>query len=188
MIQTLLPIFPKETIRINDFLAFQKEDGHVYYFNAIMPIFTHHENDIASFRMITSQLYINGNCKQVDIVNAFGVSANSVKRYVKKYRQGGIKAFFKKLYNRKPRVLTLKVMKKAQKMLNDGKSRAEVSGELNLKSDTLYRAIRSGRLIEHSKIDKGLALTKSVRSIEDSQADMGMGCSRVMERLHQLVY
>ena len=183
MIQTLLPIFPKETSRINDFLAFQKEDGHVYYFNAIMPIFTHHEDDIASFRMITSQLYINGNCKQVDIVNAFGVSANSVKRYVKKYRQGGIKAFFKKLYKRKPRVLTPKVMKKAQKMLNDGKSRAEVSGELNLKSDTLYRAIRSGRLIEPSKIDKELALTKSVRSIEDSQADMGMGCSRVMERV-----
>ncbi|MFQ5976426.1 MAG: putative transposase, partial [Candidatus Hydrothermarchaeales archaeon] len=183
MIQALLPIFPKETIRINDFLAFQKEDGHVYYFNASMPIFTHHEDDLTSFRMITSQLYINGNCKQVDIVNAFGVSANSVKRYVKKYRQGGIKGFFKKLYKRKPRVLTPQVIEQAQEMLNDGKSRAEVSEALNLKSDTLYRAIRSGRLIEPSKIDKELVLTKSVRSIEDSQAEMGMGCTRVMERV-----
>jgi len=88
MIQALLPIFPKESTRINDILAFQKEDEQVYYFNATMPIFSHHEDDLASFRMITSQLYINGNCKQVDIVKAFGVSANSVKRYVKKYREG----------------------------------------------------------------------------------------------------
>jgi transposase len=51
---------------------------------------------LASFRMITSQLYINGNCKQVDIVKAFGVSANSVKRYVKKYRKEGMEGFFKK--------------------------------------------------------------------------------------------
>ena len=32
MIQTLLPIFPRESTRINDLLAFKKEDGHVYYF------------------------------------------------------------------------------------------------------------------------------------------------------------
>ena len=36
MIQALLPIFPKETTRINDILAFQKKEGHVYYFNATM--------------------------------------------------------------------------------------------------------------------------------------------------------
>ena len=96
MIQTLLPIFPRESTRINDLLAFKKEDEHVYYFNATMPIFSHHEDDLASFRMVTSQLYINGNCKQVDIVKAFGVSANSVKRYVKKYRKEGMEGFFKK--------------------------------------------------------------------------------------------
>ena len=63
MIQAFLPIFPAETTLINNFLAFQKLDGHVYYFNASMPIFSHAEDDLDSFRMITSQLYINGNCK-----------------------------------------------------------------------------------------------------------------------------
>jgi transposase len=182
MIQALLPIFPAETTRINDCLAFQKKHGHVYYFYATMPIFSHAEHDLDSFRMITSQLYINGNCKQADIVKAFGVSANSVKRYVKKYRKGGIAAFFKNSSKRRPRVLTREVIEQAQKVLNDGKDRSEVSKELNIKPDTLYRAIRSGRLVEPVKIDNE-GLTKSERSAADSQAEMGMGCTCIMERV-----
>ena len=149
MIQALLPIFPKQSTRINDILAFQKEDGHVYYFNATMPIFSHHEDDLACFRMITSQLYINGNCKQIDIVKAFGVTPNSVKRYVKKYREEGMEGFFsKKPAKRKPRVLTPDVMDRAQEMLNHGKSRSEICEALKLKPDTLYRSIYGGRLVE----------------------------------------
>lgn len=183
MIQALLPIFSEETTRINDYLAFQKKDGHIYYFNASMPLFSHHEDDLASFRMITSQLYINGNCKQADIVKAFGVTAISVKRQVKKYREGGIKAFFKKLVKRKPRVLKPEVIDTAQRMLDDGSSRDEVCNALNLKSDTVYRAIRSGRLVESVKTNNQLVITKSERSLQDSQAEMGMGCTRVIERV-----
>ena len=110
MIQALLPIFSKETTRINDILAYQKKDNHVYYFNATMPIFSHAEDDTASFRMITSQLYINGNCKQVEIVKAFRVSSISVKRSVKKFREEGLAGFFKKTVRKsKPRVLTPEV-------------------------------------------------------------------------------
>jgi transposase len=39
-------------------------------------------------------LVVNGNCKQSEIVKAFNVSAISVKRWVKKYREQGTKAFF----------------------------------------------------------------------------------------------
>ena len=134
MIQALLPIFPKETTRINDILAFQKKDNQVYYFNATMPIFSHAEDDIASFYMIASQLYINGNCKQVEIVKAFGVTSISVKRGVKKYREEGLAGFFTKLVRQnKPRVLTPEVIENAQKLFNDGKSRTEITEELSIK-------------------------------------------------------
>jgi transposase len=183
MIQALLPIFPKQSTRINDILAFQKEDEQVYYFNATMPIFSHHEEDLASFRMITSQLYINGNCKQVDIVKAFGVSANSVKRYVKKYRKEGMAGFFqKRVVKRTARVLTPEVMDRAQEMFNEGKSRPEICEALNLKPDTLYRCIYSGRLVEPVKNSERV-VSKSERSALDSQADMGTGCTHVMERV-----
>lgn len=114
-----------------------------------MPIFSHAEDDFASFRMVTSQLYINGNCKQSEIVKAFGVSPISVKRYVKKYREEGPKSFFVKLQpKRKPRVLTDDVKSKAQKLLDAGNSRKEVAEKLHLKINTLAKAIKAGKLIE----------------------------------------
>jgi len=45
-----------------------------------MPIFSHSENDKASFKMITAQFCANGSAKQVEIMRAFGVTAISIKR------------------------------------------------------------------------------------------------------------
>lgn len=86
-LQLLLPLFPSEATLINNLVAVEKRDKTVYYFNGSMPIFHHYENDLDSFRFITSQLIANGNCKQKEIVNCFGVSAISVKRWVKRYKQ-----------------------------------------------------------------------------------------------------
>ncbi|MCP4050492.1 MAG: hypothetical protein GY730_07290 [bacterium] len=184
MIQMLLPIFQSETTRINDYLAFFKKNSRIYYFNGSMPIFSHAESDLASFRMFTSQLYVNGNCKQIDIVKAFGVSSISVKRSVKKYQESGAAAFFKKdKIPRKPRVLTKEVLSQAQKMLNNGQSRSTISKALGIKSDTLYRATKSGQLVDAQEINKQNGSTKSDRSIEDSKAEIGMGCTRVIERI-----
>ena len=94
MLQTRLPFFPESIELINNYIGFQKENGTVYYFNATMPVFQHPESDYASFRLFTSQLVVNGNVKQVEIVRAFNVSAISVKRWVKKYREEGAGSFF----------------------------------------------------------------------------------------------
>jgi hypothetical protein len=45
-----------------------------------MPVFQHPENDYSSFRLFMSQLVVNGNVRQVDIVRAFDVRTISVKR------------------------------------------------------------------------------------------------------------
>lgn len=183
MIQELLPIYNEDTTRINDYLAYAKRDGKIWYFNATMPIFSHPEECVASFRMFTSQLCVNGNCRQVDIVNTFGVTPISVKRSVKKYRDGGPEAFYtKKRPVRKPRVFTPEILEKTQNMLGDGKSRSEISDELGIKPDTLYRAIKSGKLVEPHKGNNEES-TQSKRSIEDGKSAMGMGCTRVVERV-----
>lgn len=38
----------------------EKWESRVTYFYAILPIFTHDENDDASFKIITAQFYSNG--------------------------------------------------------------------------------------------------------------------------------
>jgi hypothetical protein len=74
MPQTLLPIFPAEATPINELISFCQRDGAVYYFHGCVPVFTHAEKDLKSFRMYTSQLVVNVTCTQAELVRAFGIS------------------------------------------------------------------------------------------------------------------
>lgn len=154
MPQELLPIFPAGEGFINGLLSFEKREGQIYYFHGGLPVFSHAEKDTKSFRLFVSQLVVNGSCKQVDIVRAFGISAVSMKRYVKKYREGGVGAFFKEPKRRANPVLTTKVVAEAQGMLNEGRSWQEVADELGIKRNTFAKALRSGRLVEGGKKTK----------------------------------
>jgi len=147
MPQPLLPMFPSDVTEINSLVSFAKREGSVYYFNGPLPVFCHPQQDRASFRMFTSQLVVNGNCTQMEIVRAFGISAISMKRYVKKYRQEGVDGFFKSRAARQPRVLTPEVLQKAQDLLQQGKERNAVARELGIKTDTLRKAIQAGRIM-----------------------------------------
>src|SRR5208337_4019980 len=49
---------------------------------------------LATFRLFSTQLVINGNATQAEISRAFGVPLVTVKRYVKLYREHGAAAFF----------------------------------------------------------------------------------------------
>lgn len=152
MPQGLLPLFSDDCTPINELLSYQERDGMVYYFHGGLPVFSHAVEDEASFRMFTSQLYVNGLCKEVEIAEAFGVTSISVKRSVKKYREEGPGAFFQKRSPaRKPRVLTAEVLEEAQALFDAGRSRGEVAEALGIKADTLYRAVRAGRLVDEKK-------------------------------------
>ena len=94
MPQLQLPIFEDGTHLITSNLGYRKEGGQVTYLHGMMPVFVHDVKDTASFQMIVSQFYLNGNAKQVEIVEAFGINALALKRWVKKYREGGPRAFY----------------------------------------------------------------------------------------------
>jgi len=111
-----------------------------------MPVFTHDEKDIASFRMITSQFYVNGIISQIDIINTFGVSKNSVKRAVKKYRLFGPASFYAKRVGRGAAILTPSVLKDIQGRLDEGSTVEEIAEALDLKKNTLEKTVRAGRL------------------------------------------
>ena len=81
MPQLTLPVFPEESTPINLMLAVEKRDGTVYYFHGLLPVFHHAEDDIQSFRMFISQLIVQGSCKQVEIIRAFGVPPISVLKF-----------------------------------------------------------------------------------------------------------
>ncbi len=151
MPQTLLPLFASGEGFISELISYQKKDGSVYYFHAGLPVFSHGETDLKSYRMFTSQLAVSGVCRQVDIIRAFGISAISMKRWVKKYREEGPEAFFKTPRRRSEHVLMPEVLQKTQDLLSQGVSRSEAAKQMNLKSNTLSKAICAGRLTEPVK-------------------------------------
>jgi hypothetical protein len=146
MPQLQLPMFPNGVTHITSELAFEKKDGQITYFNGHMPVFTHPEKDIATFRMITSQFCETGYAKQCDIIRAFGVTSISVKRSVKLYRQKGTKGFYAPRVTRGAAVLVDGVVAEIEALLAGGDSEAEVAKKLDLKLNTLQKAVRDGRV------------------------------------------
>ncbi len=184
MPQIQFPFFPEDLELINHYVGFQKKNGIVYYFNGYMPIFQHPEDDYPSFRLITSQLVLNGNAKQAEIVRAFNVSAISVKRWVKKYRKQGAGGFFLSKKQGQPRVLTPEVISKIHYHLELNNSVDQTCKMLDLKTDTVKRAIKDNRiLIPETTPNPPITSTKSERSIIDNEQAMGKACSNTIERV-----
>ena len=146
MPQLVLPMFPDGVTEITPQLAVGKDKGWVTYFHGAMPVFTHAEDDLRSFRLITAQFCCNGNAKQADIVRAFGVSKLMVLRAVKLFRAKGACGFFEPRRTRGPVVLTPAVLEESQSLLDDGLAVGDVAEQLNVKPDTMSKAVRAGRL------------------------------------------
>jgi len=151
MPQIQLPLFPQGASELTSHLAFCVRDGRVTYFYGHLPVFTHDEKDLRTFRLITSQFIVNGVVKQSQIIKSFGLPAVTVKRYVKLYRTKGTAGFFEEPRRRGPVVMTEDVLKQAQQLLDDGLSRSVVAVRVGIKPNTLAKAIHAGRLHEREK-------------------------------------
>lgn len=183
MPQLHFPFFPDGVKLINADIAFQKDNGKIFYFQRNLPVFSHDESDVETFRMITSQFYVNGLVTQAEIVKAFGVTPISVKRAVKKFKKQGTKGFYEPRRCRGAGVLTPTVLKEAQGLLEQGILPNDVADKLGIKRDTFYRAIKAGRLYASKKKDFELVTTKSSRDLEDSDASMGLGATNALGRI-----
>jgi hypothetical protein len=70
----------------------------------------------------------------------------TVKRCVKLYRQGGVRAFFAPPKRRGGHKLTAEVCQKAQMLLDKGLAVPEIGRRVGILANTLHKAIRDGRL------------------------------------------
>jgi transposase-like protein len=146
MPQLQLPVFPAGTTAINVELAFERHEEQVVYFNGHLPVFTHRASDLASFRLFTTQLIVNGTASQGEIVKAFGVPLTTVKRCCRLYRERGAGAFFKPPARRHGHRLTPEKLAAAQALLDAGQTVPAISAQLGILASTLHKAIAAGRL------------------------------------------
>jgi hypothetical protein len=102
--------------------------------------------------MFTSQLIVTGSSTGAQIQRAFGLPAVTVKRYVKQFREKGNESFFAPKVHRGATVLTVDVLKKAQELLDEGHCRKDIALQLNVKADTIRKAIVAKKL--HESVQK----------------------------------
>jgi hypothetical protein len=146
MPQVQLPIFPAGSVEINRDLACRTEEDRVVYYNGHLPVFTHAKNDLASFRLFTSQLILQGSATQGDVAKAFGVPLVAIKRATKLYRQRGSAGFFVPKKRREGSKLNTEKLEQARALLVQGQPLAVVSRQTGVLSDTLRKAVAAGRL------------------------------------------
>jgi hypothetical protein len=146
MPQMMLPIFPEDAVYLTPELAVQKRNGRVFSFNGSMAVFNHAENDLRTFRMITSQFCCDGIVTQAAVARVFKIPEITVKRAAKLYREKGTQGFYEKRKTRGAAVLTDDVIKKAQSLLDERREIAVVADELGIKRNTLTKAVAAGRL------------------------------------------
>ena len=151
MPQVQLPVFPHGSSPITPELAVQRKENQVVYFNGHLPVFTHQADDLASFRLFTTQLIVNGTATQGQIAKVFGVPLRTIKRCVKRYRQRGAPSFFQPAPKRQGHRLTPERLAQAQAMLDEGRSVPQMSVELKVLATTLHKAIDDGRLKQAKK-------------------------------------
>lgn len=145
--QLLLPLFPKGVTMITPILAVYEQAGEVYYSHSGMPIFTHPVNDLHQFRYITSNLIHQGLCRQVDIVNTFGVSPDSVRRHLRKFEREGMSAFVEKdgRHGRSYK-MTPERLSRIQKLLNKGESNNSIARQEGISEGSIRYMIKQGQL------------------------------------------
>ena len=142
-----LPVFYEGITSITNDVGYEKKDDKVVYYCGTMPVFSHSVKDLDSFRMIVSQLYVNGTVPQASLTRAFHIQPLALKRWVKRYRAQGARAFFQtRKGGSRPKVLTPEVREKVQDRLDQGQTLSEISRELALNYDVLRKAVADGRL------------------------------------------
>jgi hypothetical protein len=187
MPQLQLPIFPEGVTQLTLQIAFERVNGWITYIHGLQPVFRHEEQDVASFRLFTSQLIVQGVVQQSDIVKVFGVPRITVMRAVKLYRAEGPKGFFRQRRGRSGGVLKGETHQQVQALLDAGQSVPEVGRLSGVLPNTLHKAIRQGRLHQArgnaSATAEQPASSKSERSETDSVAAMGYATTRSEERV-----
>ncbi len=145
--QILLPLFPPETVLLNNYLGVFAKDETVYYLLSGMPIYTHATDDLKSFRFITSQLIDARRCKASQVARTFGIRENIIYQYLKIYREyGGEGIFAEEKRGGKSHKITGARLERIQRKLDAGKSNYGIAKEEKISEGTIRYAIKVGHL------------------------------------------
>lgn len=151
--QLRLPIFPHHTKLISDSLGVFEHDGIVQYLINGVPSYCHSSDNLNAFRFITSNYIDLGLCSQAEVQRCFQVSLDSVRRWLKKFRERGEVVFFGE-ENRKGKSHKIIGAKKdrIQKKLWQGESVNSIAKKEQLSEGSIRYQIKIGNLKKKKRL------------------------------------
>lgn len=145
--QMQLPLFPQRTTLISETWGVFKEDDSVYYLHNGSPVYTHHKDDINTYRYVIASLIVNNSCSASNLSKVFGVSVRNFHRYAKRLREGGSDAFFNAVDNRgKCHKFTPEKQQEAQKYLDMGYSQLKTAKRIGVSEAAIRYHLKKGSL------------------------------------------
>lgn len=181
MLQQILPLVPSGANKIGDLLSLVREDDYIRYYFGGFQIGFHKTSDTATFKAKICEFIFCGVCRNKDVLKSFAISASSLKRWMRQYKEKGAESFHQMPATRGGTVLTVDLLITAQDLLNKNYTRKQVANELSVNYDVIRKAINDGRLvIPAGKMQD--TVNRSERSVADSECG-GVACVRSCERV-----
>ena len=188
-IQSRLTLCPAEAIEINDTVSFLDDGKSIGYFGAGVPLFTHAHGDAVARRVAAAQIIALGLATPTELSVALGVGRTTLYRQQQRFQAQGVAGLAdEKPGPTGPHKLTEQLLSRAQELLDEGKSNRRVAEAIGVTEGAIRHALRRGwlreaRLISAQGAANAEASQPQQRSAEDAVAPLGVGTTRVMERV-----
>lgn len=132
---------------ISSCLGVYENNGIVQYIANGLPIYSHGSEDLQNFRFITSNLINQGLCQATEVARCFGISVDTVSRYLSKLRTAGETAFFSSEKRQGHcHKIRGKVLTNIQKRLDKDQSVNSIAKAEGLSEGSIRYAIKRGYL------------------------------------------
>jgi transposase len=187
-IQGRLPLPPGDADAINDTVAVLRRDGHVAYFAAGVPLFTHRATDAVGQRIAAAQLMELGLARQDELSAALEVHRTTLYRQHQKLKAAGVQGVVDQPRGpRGPHRFTADKRQRVEQLLAEGTSIRQAAHDVGVTEGTIRHALRRGDVRRRPAARPGPAtgapgLGPRARSERDAGAAGGVAVQRQTER------
>jgi hypothetical protein len=184
--QLRLPLQPADADAINATVAVLRRDGHVAYFAAGVPLFTHRDADAVGQRIAAVQLMELGLARQDELSAALRINRTTLYRQHQKLKGAGVQGVVDQPRGpRGPHRFSADKRRRVEHLLAEGTSIRQAAQDVGVSEGTIRHALRRGdvqRRPDAKAAPAAAAAGPRARSARDAHAVGGVAVQRQTER------
>ncbi len=188
-IQNRLSLQPAEGTEINETVSFVNDGKTMAYFAAGIPVFAHAQDDVVGRRVAQAQIIALKLVRPSELKAAMSVGRTTLYRQQQQLKKEGVAGLINEKAGPKgPHKLKPEVLARAQKILEEGKSKRAVAEILGVSEGTIRHAVRLGWLRDGVPTAPAARPPREGsqpgdRNTEDASALLGVATTRILDRV-----